>query len=277
MEELKSELKRILADTPTSKILFRRNILKEYLQVVVLDYIFSHPVYSQLVFYGGSCLAQCYGLPRLSEDLDFVDIGGTISTEELARDLARYFKERTDLTASVTTQKFRVLLKFPILKELGLSGAGDSDFLLLKIEVFRDDGLLRECPVQALPLFKMNRSIIVKAFDLPTLMATKIRAVLHRKWEKIDKDGKTIAVVKGRDYFDLMWYLSKGVRPNIACIKEAPDTATLKQLLLVAVQKADPKSIKLDLEALIADDRYVANVSTNLRQILKTEILKMNV
>jgi hypothetical protein len=49
----------------------------------------------------------------------------------------------------------------------------------------------------------------------------------------------------------------------------------LKRMLLSAADKADPVSIKLDLEALIADDRYVANVSANLRDILLSEIDKM--
>jgi len=275
MEEIKPTLKRLLAEAPTAKILFRRNILKEYLQLVILDYLYAQPAYGKLVFYGGSCLAQCYGLPRLSEDLDFVDIEGTIDTAEIARDIAAFFNERTDLKMTATTQKFRVLLKFSILKELGLAGVGESDFLLLKVEIFRDDGLLRDCPVEAVPIFKMNRSIIVKAFDLPTLMATKIRAVLLRKWEKKDKDGKTLATVKGRDYFDLMWYFRKGVTPNMACIKEAADLKTLKHKLLTAVESANPASIKFDLEAFIADDRYIADMSANLRQILKTEINKL--
>ncbi len=275
MEELKPTLKRLLSETPSSKVLFRRNVLKEYLQIVILDYLYSHPAYGKLVFYGGSCLAQCHGLPRLSEDLDFVDIRGDIDVSKIGHDLSIYFNKQTDLKATVTIQKFRIMLKFPLLKELGLAKEGDSDFLILKIEVFRDDGTLRECKVEAVPLFKINRSIIVKAFDLPTLMSTKIRAILHRKWEKTSKSGEILAIVKGRDYFDLMWYIRKGVSPNMACIKEATDKDELRRILLSAVDKVDSASIKLDLEALIADDRYVTDVSKNLRDILRTEIERM--
>lgn len=275
MEELKPTLKRLLAETPPYRILFRRSVLKEYLQIVILDYLYSHPIYGKLVFYGGSCLAQCYGLPRLSEDLDFVDIKGDMDIRKLAHGLANYFNNSTDLTVSVSTQKFRVLLKFPLLKELGIADESESDLLFLKIEVFRGDGLLANCSIEVVPLFKMNRSIIVKTFDLSTLMATKIRAVLHRKWEKTSKSGETLAAVKGRDYFDLMWYLRKGVKPNMLCIKEAANKDELKRLLLSAVEKADPSSIKFDLEAFIADNRYIADISANLRQILKSEIKKM--
>lgn len=275
MEEIKPTLKRILDETPTSRVLFKRNVLKEHLQIIVLDYIYSHPMYGKLVFYGGSCLAQCHGLPRLSEDLDFVDKERNVDIKNLARDIANYFNTKTDLKVSHAIQKFRITLKFPILKELGLVGKDDSDFLFLKIEVFRDDGHLLKYPVEILPLFKTNRSIIVKAFDLPTLMATKIRAVLHRKWEKTNKRGETLATVKGRDYFDLMWYLRKGVSPNMSCLNEAIDKNDLKRLLLLVVEKADPASIKFDLETLIADDKYVVDISTNLRQILKSEIEQM--
>jgi hypothetical protein len=275
MEEIKPTLKRLISETPSSKVLFQRNILKEYLQIVVLDYIYSHPVYSKLLFYGGSSLAQCYGLPRLSEDLDFVNITGDFDIDKLGRDLALYFNKRTDMKATASTQKFRALLKFPILKELGLADDANSDMLMLKIEVFNDDGLLRDCKIEAVPLFKANRSIIVRTFDLPTLMATKVRAILHRKWKKTSKSGEVLATVKGRDYYDLMWYLRKGVSPNMSCIKEARDKDELKLLLLSAVEKADPASIKLDLEALIADDRYVADASANLRDILKSEINRM--
>ena len=73
MEALKIYLGNLAEHSGAQNLLFRRNLLKEYLQVVVLDYLYSHPDYSELVFYGGSCLAHCFGLKRLSEDLDFVD------------------------------------------------------------------------------------------------------------------------------------------------------------------------------------------------------------
>ncbi|MBI3671778.1 nucleotidyl transferase AbiEii/AbiGii toxin family protein, partial [Candidatus Azambacteria bacterium] len=147
------------------------------MQVLVLDYIYSNDKYSGLVFYGGTCLAHCFGLPRLSEDLDFVDTGNNIDLGELTNDLKNFFKEKTDLQAAFKMQKFRIYLKFPILNELGLSsGSGsESDVLILKLEVFNDLGFCEKYKTQIKPLFKYNRSILIKTFDLPTLMSTKIR------------------------------------------------------------------------------------------------------
>lgn len=275
MEETKAFLKNLLAASSSENKIFKRNILKEYLQILVLDFIYSHKDYSQLVFYGGSCLAHCYGLPRLSEDLDFVDLKKQIDIAKLAEDVKAYFKKNTDIAPKAICQKLRVYLKFPLLSDLGLAKAGESDLLFLKIEVFGGFDFCRNFKTEIIPLFKFNRSVLVKAFDLPTLMSTKIRAILLRKWEKTDKDGKTIVKVKGRDYFDLMWYLERGIKPNIDCVLEVKNEEELKEKLLTAADRADTLSIQTDLEPLIADRKFVEKLSNNLKDILKRGISKI--
>jgi len=97
MEITKIFLKDLIKKSFSKNKVFKRNILKEYLQILVLDFFYSHKDYSQLIFYGGSCLSHCYDLPRLSEDLDFVDIKKKIELKKLAKDLENYFKKNTDL------------------------------------------------------------------------------------------------------------------------------------------------------------------------------------
>ena len=219
MEAIKPVLVNIVQDSPSRNNLFKRNILKEYLQIVVLDFIYSHPVYSQLLFYGGSALAHCFDLQRLSEDLDFIDESKKISVSELAKDLENYFSTRTDLSVKATVQKFRIYLKFPILRELGIAGRAESDDLFLKVEVYSEFDFCEHYLTDIRPIFKYNRSVLIKTLDTATLISTKIRAILYRKWEKTDKQGQTIVKVKGRDYFDLLWYLQKGIKPNLDCIE----------------------------------------------------------
>lgn len=275
METLKIFLKDLLDKSPSSSKIFKRNILKEYLQIIVLDFIYSHKKYGELYFYGGSCLSHCYGLPRLSEDLDFVDMKKDIEISELAKDLEAYFKNKTDIDVKAVVQKFRIYLKFPLLKDLGLSGDRESEMLFVKVEVFKDFNSCRSFKTEVSPLFKMNKSILVKTFDLPTLMATKIMAVLTRKWEKTDKKGKILAKVKGRDYFDLMWYLGKGVIPNIKCVEGVDDMEDLKKKLIKAVEKVDSRSIRFDLEPLISDEVLVKKLGKNMKDILIRGILKL--
>lgn len=275
METVKIFLKDLLAKSETKNKLFKRNILKEYLQVLVLGYIYSHPTYSHLIFYGGSCLAHCYGLPRLSEDLDFVDADKEIELSALARDIESYFKKNTDLEIKAVVQKFRIYLKFPLLYELNLAEKNESGLLFLKVEIFSGFDFCKKYKTELVPLFKFNKSILIKSFDLPTLMSTKIMAVLERKWEKKDTGGKILAKVKGRDYFDLMWYLEKGINPNLDCLKGIKSKEELKDKLMLAVEKADSKSIAYDLEAFIDKKDFVENLSKNIKSIIRRGVEKI--
>ena len=272
METIKPILASIINESPSRNNLYKRNLLKEYLQVVVLDFIYSHPDYSQLLFYGGSALAHCFDLQRLSEDLDFIDEKREINVSKLAKDLEDYFKKRTDLDVSTTVQKFRIYVKFSILRELGISTREETDILFLKVEVYSEFDFCTKYSTDIRPVFKYNRSVLIKTLDPATLMATKIRAILYRKWEKTDKQGKTIVKVKGRDYFDLLWYLQKDIQPNISCIEDVKSMKELKEKLLAMVASADSKSIQLDLEALIDNPTFVNNLSRNMKAILEREI-----
>ena len=115
--------------------LFIRNQLKQYLQVIVLQYLFSHPIYRNLIFYGGSALSLCYQLPRLSEDLDFLDHTSNIDLLMLQKDLTTFFTKETDVQIRSTVQHFMIYLKFPILRELGLSSKSETDDLFIKLEI----------------------------------------------------------------------------------------------------------------------------------------------
>jgi predicted nucleotidyltransferase component of viral defense system len=272
METIKPVLASIMSESPSRNNLYKRNLLKEYLQIVVLDFIYSHPVYSQLLFYGGSALAHCFDLQRLSEDLDFIDETKKVNVPKLAKDLEDYFKKRTDLEVTTTVQKFRIYLKFSILRELGLSTREETDILFLKVEVYSEFDFCTKYSTDIRPVFKYNRSVLIKTFDPATLMATKIRAILFRKWEKTDKEGNATVKVKGRDYYDLLWYLQKGIQPNISCIEDVKDMKDLKKKLLAMVAAVDSKSIQLDLEALIINPSFVKNMSRNMKAILEREI-----
>lgn len=273
MEILKPALKEIISNSSSGK-LFKMNLAKEYLQIPVLNFIYSSSKYSKLVFYGGSCLVHCFNLPRLSEDLDFVDEKGEVDIRELANDIGDYFNKNTDLNLKTTVQNFRIYLKFPILRELGISknNLSETDDLFLKIEVFSDFNFCNEYKTEIRPIFKFNKSILVKTFSLETLMSTKIRAIFFRKWEKTDKKGNVLVKAKGRDYFDLMWYLEKGIVPNLKCIENIKNMKDLRDILLKSVSKVDKESIRLDLEAFIDDGRLVNNLSDNLKDILIREI-----
>ncbi len=266
-------IKYILKENENTASVFKRNIVKEYFQILALSFIYSHKKYQSLIFYGGSCLKHCFGLPRLSEDLDFVDLTGKIDLSVLADDFKIFFEKEIGTEPISKAQKFRVYLKFPILRQLNLAGEAESDLLNIKVEIFKKFDFCGNYKIETVPVFKSGKSILIRTFDMPSLMSTKIRAVLSRKWEKIDKMGNKLATVKGRDYFDLMWYFEKGIKPNLDCIdgKKMP-VEYLKNKLLEIIESVDEKSIVFDLESLISDQVFVKNLSKNIKDILIKQI-----
>src|SRR3989338_4784090 len=97
----------IMADNKGSERGFLRNLLKEYLQSVALSYIYNS-FYGHLIFTGGSALRVCFGLPRLSEDLDF-DYERQFDPNNFFHGLTNYFKKTQKIPAiSVKTNRERI-------------------------------------------------------------------------------------------------------------------------------------------------------------------------
>lgn len=188
----------------------KRVVLKEALQAYALDYIYNDAVYRSLNFYGGTCLHILYGLNRLSEDLD-LDNTAQIPLKTLDTDLVAYFQNTFGYEdASAKSQLgengiCRITLKFPILDTLGLSPY-PNEALHLKVEVSQHPQLavLRRTPVMV-----YGRSFVPSHFSLETLMAGKMLACLERNFHR----GKAGADIKGRDYYDLLWFMQRNIQP----------------------------------------------------------------
>jgi len=192
--------------------LYLFSLLKEYLQAYVLNFIYAESIYrGDMIFTGGTCLRHCYGLNRLSEDLDF-DLINPIDITTLGQQLVTDFKNRLGfelLQTSIKQKGKQLLLKFPILRILGLSDLSDSDLLYVKLDlspVASDHYSL----IKSLQN-KQGLNYLVAHYDLPSLMAGKLHAILRRQrfW-----GGEDQPTVKGRDYFDLLWFLQKAIIPN---------------------------------------------------------------
>jgi predicted nucleotidyltransferase component of viral defense system len=188
----------------------KRIILKEILQAYVLDYLYNHPVYRQLNFYGGTCLHVVYGLNRLSEDLDFDNSAG-MDMEQLAPDLLQHFRRTfgyTEVTAKVQKGEggvLRVTLKYPILNALGLS-PHPAEALHLKVEVSHHEQV---AIIQHTPVLVYGLSLVTAHFSLETMMAGKMLACLERNFER----GSGGVNIKGRDFYDLLWFMQQRIQP----------------------------------------------------------------
>jgi predicted nucleotidyltransferase component of viral defense system len=188
----------------------KRIILKEVLQAYTLDYLYNHPIYRKLNFYGGTCLHFVYGLNRLSEDIDLDNSSG-IDLNDLENDLIHYFRINigyAEVTAKTQLGELgirRTTLKFPILYSLGLTPY-ENELLHLKVEVsqHKQVSLLRKTPILV-----YGRSFVTTHFSLESMMAGKMLACLERNFQK----GSHGSAIKGRDFYDLLWFMQRKVQP----------------------------------------------------------------
>jgi len=245
-----------------------KNRLREYLQIFVLNYIYGNSSFGDnLIFTGGTCLRHVYDLPRLSEDLDF-DVLKKISIKEFAAELSNYFNVThlwKDVTLSLKQKDRQILLKFPCLRIAGLAGMSDSDLLYVKIDFNCDVAKGYNATVTVRSGYGMSYALI--HYDLPSLLSGKISAILTRKRLWGEENLKTI---KGRDYFDLLWFLDKKIKPNMTRLNNILGLKlTNKKLMKLLDQKVNelaakyPLDLKRDLSPFLQNanliDKYIEN------------------
>ncbi len=133
--------------------------------------------------------------------------------EELRAQLVHYFKKEhlmITFQASVLQQGSQILLKFPVLKQLKLANASESDLLFVKIDLSKVES--RHYQQQTTLKSISHFNYVVVHYDLSSLFAGKINAILTRN-RFMGKENTPI--IKGRDYYDLLWFLEKKVSINI--------------------------------------------------------------
>lgn len=188
--------------------------LREIMQEVALAGLQRTGFFEKAAFYGGTALRIFYGLNRFSEDLDFslLEINQNFSLEPYFEGIITEF-EAVGMKVSIKEKKktnqtnidSAFLKSETVWKELILdniipqAGVQASTGIKIKIEVDRNPPLGFETEEK---LLLHPFSFYVKCFTLPCLFAGKMHALLFRKW------GQR---VKGRDWYDLEWYIKKGV------------------------------------------------------------------
>lgn len=250
-----------------------KNAVKEYLQFPVLAFLYGREAYQNWIFMGGSALRIIYGLPRLSEDLDFnlpAAVYNKLDLATLGEEIKKYFQDQFRMEIVYRVQgKVRLYLKFPILRELGLAGdKSESDFLYVKIELSAED--FRRPEYEVAPVSGFGFNFIVKTYNLKFLMTGKISAILDRAWFKGSDNEIDI---KGRDYYDLFWYLEKGIEPDFKTLTlkfKIKDMTELKIRLKEKIIKAvTPAKLRYDLANFFSEQEFISGFCKNYQAIMK--------
>lgn len=197
---------------------------REVAQDILLSALSQTDFFSHAAFYGGTCLRIFHHLDRFSEDLDF----GLIR-EDPEFSLAGYLPAIDKTFASLGLSMQAKIREKSVMTNVE-SAYVDGPMRDILIEFFPDDKSVEQIvfnqrikikfevgehyvpganfEFQSLLLPTYSR---VLCFDLPSLCAGKIAAVLSRGWKKR---------VKGRDYYDFVFYVSRGIEPNMDYLRE---------------------------------------------------------
>jgi len=227
-----------LSESPTHQ----KYILKEYLQLMILDFLATTPFIKKIVFIGGTNLRLVKGIDRFSEDLDFDcrNLSGTEFTE--MTDAVLMFLRRSGWKIQSRDKindklsAYRRTVYFPeLLFELGLSGHKEERFMI-KIE--SEDQLIAYQPIMT----KIKGCGFFFPFPVPSdgvLCSMKISALLSRQ--------------KGRDFYDAMFLLAQ-TSPDYEFLKARcgiNDLTELKAAVTKMLEKINLPQKSKDFEHLL--------------------------
>ena len=215
---MNTSIEQMLKNYRIENIYDQKNAMKEIMQEIVLCGLSRAGFFQKAAFYGGTALRIFYGLDRFSEDLDF-----SLVTADPDFDLAVYFpvleKEVRAFGLHVTIQE-KEKTKESNIRSAFLKGNTKEHLLLFYADedlagsVARSEVVKIKFEVDINPPeyagFEHKYRLLptpyeVNLYDMPSLFAGKIHAVLCRAWK---------SRIKGRDLYDYVFYLSRGSTVN---------------------------------------------------------------
>lgn len=231
---------------------FQKHILKEYLQLMILDFLATTPYIRKITFIGGTNLRLVRGIDRFSEDLDF-DCKNLSEEDFMSmNNEVLKFLQRNGMRVESRDREnnklkaFRRNIHFPeLLFDLGLTGHRDERFLI-KIE--SQDQQIPYIPVMT------NIKGCGFFFTFPTpsdevLCAMKLSAMLSRS--------------KGRDFYDTMFLLSQS-KPDYTFLTAQRGIHNLEELKIATTEVLKT----IDLKRKQQDFEHLLFNKTNSERIL---------
>lgn len=234
-------LKQIETFYPENLRIFKRNLLREYLQYVILDIIYSSGYGSRLIFMGGTAIHIIHGVRRFSEDLDFdhKDL-----RQEDFEGLSQNVLRKLELHGySVEIQNrykraFHCSVKFPGIFHQHVISDHTREKLTIQINCEPQNVNYK---VERVILNKFDIFMKINAVPPDVLLSQKIFAILNRPRPM------------GRDFYDVIFLFSK-TNPSYHFLrekmklKEETDIEEIKKKLLLKCEKINFKKLVEDLK-----------------------------
>ena len=171
----------------------------EYLQARMLQTLQEASAFRHWAFVGGTALRFLFSIPRFSDDLDFSQVRAALPLDfrdVVIRIKAGFEAEAYSVALTVKADKTvaSAFVKFPgLLYELGLS-PHPSQVVSIKLEV--DTNPPAGAVLETTLVRRLGMTLNLTHYDKASLLAGKLHALLTRTY------------TKGRDLYDLIWYLA---------------------------------------------------------------------
>lgn len=235
---------------------FQKHIVKEYVELLSLEWLSNSKYADKLVFIGGTNLRLVHGIDRFSEDLDF-DCNNLTESDfiEMTNKLIVYlqqqgFQAQAKEKDSSKLKAFRRSVYFPeLLFTLQLSGHREERFLL-KIEA-QDQGIAYN--VELAHIQRSGFSFPIPVPSIGVLLSMKLTALIKRQ--------------KGRDFYDVMFLWTR-TTPNYEFLKQSCNIENSEQLMQTLCQVVDNTNINLkqkDFDHLLFTPTKSTQISDFLR------------
>lgn len=240
------------------------NIIREYLQVLILKAIYQSKYGSSLIFMGGTCLRICHDLKRYSEDLGFAlnNKDPQYSFQELNQAVITFLKN-TDFEVDTKISEDKIVQKSfirvgKILHFFGISGL-KSQKIHVKLEVDTNPVKTASTDIESFFVTKFNEMFPILKHSDDTLFAGKLCAVFNREY------------VKGRDFYDLLWYLNRKEKINLSYLNSAMKQAKIE----MKFKDADDviKKLRKKITTVKVDD-IMKDISRFLEDSTEASVLK---
>ncbi len=205
-----------LDEYQASNAIEEEQAIKEIIQELALFALWRAGFFEVAAFQGGTSLRILHGLPRFSEDLDFIlkepdlEFNWSHYLEKLLGNLEEFGLKSEVKDKSRMDQAVRkaVLKDNSVSNQLNLSfyrgRGGQKQTIKLEIDVNPPSGSGFEYTYKDFPV-----DYEVCHQDLSSNFALKIHALLCRPY------------IKGRDWYDFNWYVKKGIKPNLPLLQAA--------------------------------------------------------
>jgi predicted nucleotidyltransferase component of viral defense system len=244
------ELSHIESFYPEALRPMKRSLLREYLQLKILEQVFGSPWAGKLTFMGGTAIHLVHGNTRFSEDLDFDNRG--INAEEF-REMGGHIAGALKLqgydvdSRIVVKSAFHCHIRFlGLLYDTGISRHRDE---VLTIQIDADPQHYSYAPEKVL-LNKFDVFVRVSVVPAAILIAQKITCLFTRKRPL------------GRDAYDIVFLLGKS-RPDRGYLRAKLGINTKRELrekLLARCEEIDLKKCARDVEPFLFSAEDVKKV-----------------